>query len=183
MERDLKRDHTQLIEELSAAYTKRFPRSAALDRRATRAMVDGGSHNVRLNRPFPVRIDSARGAYILDFWQGHFANILGHNPAAVTSVLAGAFASGTGLQHGLTDQLQIETAELLCQCLHAEKVRFTTSGSLATMYAIMLAKAFTGRDRVLKVGGGWHGAQPWGLKGVNFAAGPQPWRPESEGPV
>jgi len=189
MERDLKRDHTQLIEELSVAYTERFPRSAALDRRATRAMVDGGSHNVRLNRPFPVRIDSARGAYIhdadghdiLDFWQGHFANILGHNPAAVTSVLAAAFASGTGLQHGLTDQLQIETAELLCQCLQAEKVRFTTSGSLATMYAIMLAKAFTGRDRVLKVGGGWHGAQPWGLKGVNFAAGPQPWRLESEG--
>ena len=189
MERDLKRDTAQLIEELSAAYTERFPRSAELDRRAKRVMVDGGSHGYRLNRPFPVRIDSAQGAYIrdvdghdiLDFWQGHFTNILGNNPAVVTSALAAAFASGTGLQHGQTEALQIETAELLCRCLRAEKIRFTTSGSLATMYAIMLSKAFTGRDLVLKVGGGWHGAQPWGLKGVYFADGPQPWGPESEG--
>jgi glutamate-1-semialdehyde 2,1-aminomutase len=189
MEPRLKRDHTQLLEELSAAYSERFPRSAELGRRAAHVMVDGGSHGVRLNRPFPVRIESAQGAYLhdadghqmLDFWQGHFTNILGNNPALVTSVLAAAFASGTGLQHGQTEALQIETAELLCTALHADKVRFTTSGSLATMYAIMLARAFTGRDRVLKVCGGWHGAQPWGLKGVYFAAGPEPWGPESEG--
>jgi glutamate-1-semialdehyde 2,1-aminomutase len=189
MEPHLKRDHAQLIEELSAAYTERFPLSAELGRRARQVMVDGGSHGVRLNRPFPVRIESAEGAYIhdadghqiLDFWQGHFTNILGNNPAAVTSVLAAAFASGTGLQHGQTEALQIETAELLCAALHADKIRFTTSGSLATMYAIMLAKAFTGRALVLKVAGGWHGSQPWGLKGVYFADGPQPWGPESEG--
>ena len=185
----MKREHAQLIAELSAGYTERFPRSAELDRRAARVMVDGGSHGVRLNRPFPVRIESANGAYvhdvddhqILDLWQGHFTNILGNNPPAVTSVLAAAFASGMGLQHGQTEALQIETAELLCGCLNADKIRFTTSGSLATMYAIMLAKAFTGRELVLKVAGGWHGSQPWGLKGVYFADGPQPWGPESEG--
>ena len=189
MERDVKRDHAQLIDELSAAYAERFPRSAELDRRARQVMVDGGSHGCRLVRPFPVRIDSAQGASIrdvdghdiLDFWQGHFVNILGNNPALVTTALAEAFASGSGLQHGQTEALQIETAELLCRCLGAEKVRFTISGSLATMYAIMLSRAFTGRDLVLKVGGGWHGAQPWGLKGVYFAAGPEPWLPESEG--
>jgi glutamate-1-semialdehyde 2,1-aminomutase len=49
-------------------------------------------------------------------------------------------------------------------------VRFTTSGSLATMYATLLARAFTGRDLVMKAGGGWHGGQPWGLKGVSFYA-------------
>jgi glutamate-1-semialdehyde 2,1-aminomutase len=38
------------------------------------------------------------------------------------------------------------------------------------MYAIMLARAFTGREKVMKVGGGWHGAQPWGLVGVDFHA-------------
>jgi glutamate-1-semialdehyde 2,1-aminomutase len=47
-------------------------------------------------------------------------------------------------------------------------VRFTTSGSLATMYACLLSRAHTGRDLVVKVGGGWHGAQPWGLKGVGY---------------
>ena len=49
------------------------------------------------------------------------------------------------------------------------------------MYAMLLARAFTGRDLVLKVGGGWHGAQPWGLQGRHFHPGPEPWGPESEG--
>jgi glutamate-1-semialdehyde 2,1-aminomutase len=185
----MKRDHARLVEDLSAAYAERFARSGQLNDRATQVMVDGGSHSVRLNRPFPVRIESASGAYIrdvdghelLDFWQGHFTNVLGNNPDVVTAALAAAFGSGTGLQHGQTEALQIEAAELLCACLSAEKVRFTTSGSLATMYATMLARAFTGRDLVLKVGGGWHGAQPWGLKGVDFVGGPEPWVPESEG--
>ncbi len=49
------------------------------------------------------------------------------------------------------------------------------------MYAIMLARAFTGRQLVVKVAGGWHGVQPWALKGVDFHAGPVPWTLESEG--
>ena len=185
----MKRDHDRLIEELSAAYAERFPRSAALHGRATRVMVDGGSHTVRLNPPFPVRIAASGGAClqdvdghdILDFWQGHYANVLGHNPAIVTDRLAEAFATGRGLQLGMTDGLQVDMAELLCERVHAEAVRFTTSGSLATMYAIMLARAFTGRDLVLKVAGGWHGSQPWALLGVHFQPGPEPWGLESEG--
>jgi glutamate-1-semialdehyde 2,1-aminomutase len=45
----------------------------------------------------------------------------------------------------------------------------------------MLARAFTGRELVMKVGGGWHGAQPWGLIGVNFASRAKPWDIESHG--
>ena len=61
-------------------------------------------------------------------------------------------------------------------------MRFTTSGALATMYATILARAFTGRDLVLKIGGGWHGSQPWALKGVYFAEGAtEHWRTESQG--
>ena len=185
----MRRDHSQLTQHLFAEYERRFPRSAALDRRASAVMVDGGSHGVRLNRPFPVRIADASGAYlrdvdghdILDCWQGHFANILGHAPAIVTSALAELLDAGRGLQLGMTDELQVETAELLCDAVHAERLRFTTSGTLATMYAVMLARAFTGRDLVLKAAGGWHGAQPWGLKGVYFLPGPEPWGPDSEG--
>ena len=55
-------DYAGLIEDLSALYAERDPRSAALDRRARAVMVDGGNHNVRLNRPFPPRIAAARGA-------------------------------------------------------------------------------------------------------------------------
>ncbi|HQE92478.1 MAG TPA: aminotransferase class III-fold pyridoxal phosphate-dependent enzyme [Anaerolineae bacterium] len=170
------RDYTSLLGQLKTAYTARAPQSAALNARALDVMVDGGSHALRLLQPFPPRITAAHGAWltdedghaILDFWQGHLANILGHNPTVITSVLASTFATDLGLQTGFTDRLQVETAEILCERTGAERVRFTTSGTLATMYAILLARAFTGRDGVLKVGGGWHGGQPWALKGVNF---------------
>ncbi len=52
-----------------------------------------------------------------------------------------ALAEGWGLQTGFTDALQIEVAELLCRQTGAERVRFTTSGALATMYSILLARA------------------------------------------
>ncbi len=183
------RDHTQLLQALAQAYAQHAPRSAALNRRAQQVMVDGGSHSLRLIHPFPPRLVEARGACIrdadgheiLDFWQGHHANILGHNPPVVVEALHQAFTTGQGLLTGFTDELQIEVAELLCRQTGAERVRFTTSGSLATMYAILLARAFTGRERVLKVGGGWHGAHPWGLVAVHMAPGSQPWGVESEG--
>ena len=174
-------DYAPLIAEISNEYARRSPRSAAINELAQRVLVDGGSHALRLLEPFPPRIASAHGAWltdedahrILDFWQGHFANVLGHNPEIVTSELASAFERGAGLQTGFTDRLQVETAEILCRQVGAERVRFTTSGSLATMYAILLARAHTGRDLVMKVGGGWHGAHPWGLKGVSLHFGPE----------
>ncbi|MBN1836096.1 MAG: aminotransferase class III-fold pyridoxal phosphate-dependent enzyme, partial [Spirochaetales bacterium] len=173
-----RRDYSRLIAELHQELARRSPRSASLQERARSVLVDGGSHTLRLIRPFPPRIASAAGGYIvdedghriLDFWQGHYANILGHNPPVLTQALREAFAGGTGLQTGFTDVLQIQTAELICRLTGAERVRFTTSGSLATMYATLLARAYTGRELVMKIGGGWHGAQPWALKGVDFHA-------------
>jgi glutamate-1-semialdehyde 2,1-aminomutase len=183
----MKRDYTHLLAEMAEAYRQHAPRSAALQERARAVAVDGGHHTIRLLEPFPPRISSARGAWlqdedgnrILDFWQGHFANILGHNPQVLTSTLSEALAEGWGLLTGMADAVQIEAAELLCRQTGAERVRFTTSGSLATMYAVLLARAYTGRNLVLKVGGGWHGAQPWGLKGVGFRQGFQ--QADSEG--
>jgi len=170
------RDYTPLLVELADAYVRHSPQSRVLNEKAQQFLVDGGSHSLRLTEPFPPRIAVAQGAWlidedghdILDFWQGHLANILGHNPKVVTSTLSRALNDGFGLQTGFTDQLQIETAEILCRQTNSEQVRFTTSGSLATMYAILLSRAFTGRKLVMKVGGGWHGAQPWALKGISF---------------
>jgi glutamate-1-semialdehyde 2,1-aminomutase len=185
------RDYSGLLADLAEAYARYAPRSKALNERAQSVLVDGGSHTVRLRQPFPPRVLSVQGAWvtdedghqILDFWQGHLVNILGHNPPTLTSVLARAYESGFGLQTGFTDRLQIETAELLCQQTGSEQVRFTTSGTLATMYAILLARAYTGRTLVMKVGAGWHGAQPWALKGVGFntEGGDGFQRVESEG--
>jgi len=166
----------RLYNALAEEYARRFPHSAERHTRAAALMVDGGQHTLRLAGPFPVHIRSASGAYvddvdghhILDFWQGHFANILGHNPPEITEPLSEMLANGYGLQTGMVDDLACDLASLICQQTGAERVRFTTSGSLATMYAVMLARSYTGRSTVLKVGGGWHGAQPWGLIGVSY---------------
>ncbi len=173
------RNYSALLQELSDAYRKHSPRSAAIHQRAVKYLVDGGSNALRTIQPFPPRIVNAWGAYlvdeddhqILDFWQGHYANILGHNPPVVTDALFQAFAEGFGLQTGFTDRLQVEVAEILCRQTGAEQIRFTTSGTLATMYAMMLAKAYTGRNLFMKVGGGWHGGHLWGLKGVGYHEG------------
>jgi glutamate-1-semialdehyde 2,1-aminomutase len=179
MEEGMKnRDYAGLLADLAEAYGRHAPRSRALNQRALGSLVDGGSHTLRLRQPFPPRIAAAHGAWvtdedghrILDFWQGHLVNILGHNPAVLTSALARAFEGGCGLQTGFTDRLQVEVAELLCRQTGAEQARLTTSGTLGTMYAILLARAFTGRTLVMKVGGGWHGAQPWALKGIGYDA-------------
>ena len=169
-------DYTQLLQDLTEEYRLRNPRSAAMDEKARQYLVDGGSHAIRLLQPFPPRITWARGAWLrdedghhlLDYWQGHLGNLLGHNPEVITATLGAAFEAGVGLQTGMTEGLQIECAQILCQQTGAERVRFTTSGTLATMYAIWLGRAYTGRDLIMKVGGGWHGAHPWGLTGVSY---------------
>jgi glutamate-1-semialdehyde 2,1-aminomutase len=183
------RNHSQLVAQLQQEYTQRNPRSAQIEREAQRHLLNGANHMARHWNPFPFRITEAHGAYvddvdghhILDFWQGHYANILGHNPPEVTQPLAEAFARGWGLQSGMTDELEAELAALICARTGAEKIRLTTSGSLSTMYAIMMARAYTRKPLVLKVGGGWHGAQPWALKGIQPNGGGSYNHLESEG--
>ncbi len=168
------KNHEAFLTRLYQEYEAKYPRSRVAHQEARRVLIDGVSHGARLFEPFPFRITAAcgpwvrelGGAEIIDYWQGHYANILGHNPPLIVEALQAELARGFGLQTGLPDEGQTALAALLAQATGAEKVRLTTSGTLATMYAIMLARAFTGRDVVLKVGGGWHGANPLALKGV-----------------
>ncbi|MFQ6014620.1 MAG: aspartate aminotransferase family protein [Anaerolineae bacterium] len=168
-----------LLATLGEQYVSQYPKSSEAHQEARKYLIDGGSHALRLFSPYPFRIVSALGSRlqdadgheILDFWQGHYANILGHNPPLVTQALAEALQKGNGLQTGIPEAPQTEFARLLLDQVGAEKVRFTTSGALATMYAIMLARAFTGKPLILKVGGGWHGANPMALKGVTYREG------------
>lgn len=165
----------KLFQELQDRYCQTHPRSLKHFQTMSRFQVRGGSHNLRLFQPFPFYDVSASGSRVtdldeftyIDFWQGHFGNILGHNPRMVTQALAEAFQEGKGLSTGFPGIYQSELAKLILDRLGGGKLRFTTSGTLASMYAIMLAKSFTGKNFVLKIGGGWHGAQPYALKGIS----------------
>ena len=165
----------KILAELLEGYRKSHPKSESLYSQSCKYLIKGGSHNIRLFSPFPFMDASAKGSTVtdvdgntyVDFWQGHYTNILGHNPEVLTKAMAEMFSGGQGLITGFPGLYQAKLAELLLSRINAEVIRFTTSGTLATMYAVMLAKAFTGREKVMKVGGGWHGAHPFLLKGVS----------------
>jgi glutamate-1-semialdehyde 2,1-aminomutase len=168
----------RLLDVLEAKYRKKTTKSLQVYRRAQRVMVQGGSHSLRLFSPYPFIVTKAKGPLVydydgnvyIDYWQGHYANILGHNPKALTDEFRRFSLEEGSLHTGFEGESQIRLAELLLEQLGYKdyKIRFTTSGTLATMYAVMLAQAHTGRDGVLKIGGGWHGASPYLLKGVKY---------------
>lgn len=167
-------DKVKIMGELEDSFKRNRPRSWAQFQRSEKSLIRGGSHNLRLFSPFPFydvcssgsKVTDLDGFTYIDFWQGYFTNMLGHNPPVVTEVLRDYFAAGQGLITGFPGSGQVELAELILQSTGMERIRFTTSGTLATMYATMLARAFTGRALTVKVGGGWHGAHPCLLKGV-----------------
>lgn len=167
-------DKKKLLDDLVKGYRENHKKSEAIFSKASQYLITGGSHNLRLFSPFPFydiqssgsRVWDADGNIYVDFWQGHFANVLGHNPKVIIKALQDSFRKSQGLTTGFPGDHQRELAELILKQIKADKIRFTTSGTLATMYAIMLAKAFTRRELVMKVGGGWHGAHPYALRGI-----------------
>jgi glutamate-1-semialdehyde 2,1-aminomutase len=167
-------DKEKILKGLVDSYKKKHKKSEELFMKANQHQIRGGSHNLRLYDPFPFfdvksngsKVTDVDGNTYIDFWQGHFANILGHNPPIVMNALMDFFQQEQGLITGFPGTYQMELAELILSRIDQEKIRFSTSGTLATMYAIMLAKSFTKRDLVMKVGGGWHGSQPYALKGI-----------------
>lgn len=112
----------------------------------------------------PLFIESANGATMTDADGNRFIDyvlsfgplILGHADPEVVRALADAAAKGTSF--GAPSRLETELARLVCNVMPAvEMVRFVNSGTEATMSAIRLARAFTGRDKVIKFAGNYHG--------------------------
>lgn len=155
-------------------YMERTKRSRELYQRASKVMPGGVSHRYRFIAPYPFFVEQASGSRIrdvdgneyLDLWMGHFALILGHRSKLVQEALAEAAEVGTHL--GIVHEYEVSFAELIQQTVPcAEKVVFGVSGTEATMYAVRLARGFTKRNTILKVEGGWHGANSellWAVK-------------------
>lgn len=145
-------------------YESRTKKSAELFKRAKNVMPGGVNHNIRAFKPYPFCTVSANGNVLMDadgnryvdYWNGHGALILGHNyPSVVQAVKAQVERSS---QYGTLNENEILLAEKIRKMLpSAEMVRFTNSGTEAVMYALRLARAYTGRVKIGKFAGGWHG--------------------------
>jgi len=96
------------------------------------------------------------GNYFLDFIGSWGPHILGHRHPAVISAIDSALARGTSF--GAPTELESELAELVIAAVPSiEKVRMVNSGTEATMSAIRVARGFTGRDKIIKFAGCYHG--------------------------
>ena len=155
-------------------FRARHARAAALAERARAAIPGGITHDIRHLLPFPVYIERARGTRkwdvdgheYVDYWMGHGALFLGHCHPAVVSAVQEQVARGTHL--GASHELEVRWAELVNRLVPcAELTRFTMSGTEATHLAMRVARAYTGRSRILKFAGHFHGWHDGAAVGVN----------------
>jgi glutamate-1-semialdehyde 2,1-aminomutase len=155
------------MEHLFDAYRSKTPLSRNLFKRAKKVMPGGISHNIHYFPPYPFFVKSAKGSKIwdmdgneyVDLWMGNYTHILGHRPPVIVHAIEKQLKEG--IHWGLVYKKQMEWAELIRELVpSAEMVRFCCSGTEATMYAVRLARAFTGKKIILKIAGGWHGANP-----------------------
>jgi len=147
-----------------AAYRQRTARSGALAAEAASLLPNGIAHDARYLDPYSVYIERGAGPYkwdvdgnrYIDFFGGHGALILGHCHPKVTAAVAAAAAEGS--QFGANHPREIAWARAIQRLVpSAERLRFTSSGTEATLMAIRLARAFTGRDTLLRFRGHFHG--------------------------
>jgi glutamate-1-semialdehyde 2,1-aminomutase len=102
------------------------------------------------------RVFDVDGNAYIDYVAAFGPLILGHAHPAVTEALVRAAQRGTA--YGATTELEVELARMICQAIPSiELVRFVNSGTEATMSALRLARAFTGRDKIVKFEGCYHG--------------------------
>jgi glutamate-1-semialdehyde 2,1-aminomutase len=150
-------------------YTGRTPKSEALWKRAVTLFPGGVSHNIRnFGMPgcdsYPPYVSHGKGGHIwdidgneyIDWWMTHYSLILGHNDPAVKKAIIDQIDGGH--HFGIPNEPQVKYGEQLKEAVPLlEKMRFTTTGSEATMYAVRLARLFTKRKLIGKSLGGWHG--------------------------
>lgn len=155
------------MKHFSDAYRLKTPVSEDLFKRAKGVMPGGISHNIHFFPPYPFFVKKTKGSKVwdadgneyVDFWMGNYTHILGYRPRVVVQAIEKQLKEG--IHWGMVYEKQIEWAELIRELVpSAEMVRFCCSGTEATMYAVRLARAFTGKKTILKIAGGWHGANP-----------------------
>jgi glutamate-1-semialdehyde 2,1-aminomutase len=153
--------------------------------RAAQAVLPGGvSSSIRLNRALgrPFYVSRGEGAYLydldgrqyVDMLTAHGAALLGHNHPGVRAAIEAALACGAvcGTETGAQSRVAQALAEIV-PCI--DMVRFTCSGTEATMHTLRLAREYTGREKFIKFDGHFHGYHDyvmWNYGGYSPADGP-----------
>ncbi len=144
-----------------------IPRSEALFREALELLPGGVDSPARAFKAVggqPLFIERGEGAYLIDVDGHRYVDyvlsfgplILGHAPAVVVDAITETARRGTSF--GAPSPLEVDLARLVTEAVPSmEMVRFVNSGTEATMSALRLARAFTGRDKIVKFGGNYHG--------------------------
>src|SRR6202045_1230382 len=147
-----------------AAYRAATPGSATRAAQAAELFPSGITHDSRYIEPYGLYIDHAKGprkwdvdgrCYV-DYFGGHGAMLLGHCRPEVMAAVHAQLDRGT--HYGASHELEIRWAEAVKRLIpSAERVRFTSSGTEATLMAVRLARAFTGRPKLIRFNYNFHG--------------------------
>ncbi|WP_439572031.1 aspartate aminotransferase family protein [Phreatobacter sp.] len=155
-------------------------RSHALHQRAKRSLPGGNTRTTVYSKPWPIyaargegcRVIDADGVARIDCINNFTALIHGHAHPVVTEAACRQAALGTAF--GLPTESEIDLAELIVDRLPAaDQVRFTNSGTEAVMMALKAARAFTGRPKIAKCEGAYHGSYDYAE--VSLDPGPRDW--------
>jgi glutamate-1-semialdehyde 2,1-aminomutase len=145
-------------------------RSKELFEKAKRSIPGGVNSPVRAFNPYPFFTKYAKGSRIvdvdgkeyIDYCMGYGPLILGHAPEPVVEAVSEQLEKG--ILYGTPTEQEVELAELICQVVPcAEMVRLVNTGTEATMSAIRVARGFTGRKKIVKFEGCYHGAHDYVL--------------------
>ena len=143
---------------------RKLSRTEALDARARQVLAGGVSSDARRMPGLPLFIDSAQGAHLvdvdgnryLDYVLGQGPSILGHSSPVVAKAVAAQVERG--VVYSAQHEAEVEVAETVCRLVpSAERVRFNSVGSEAVHGALRLARGHTGRSKILKFEGHYHG--------------------------
>lgn len=157
-------------------YIEATPRSRALYERALAALPGGNTRTTLYVQPYPFYFAHGEGCRMwdvdgierLDFINNYTSLILGHSHPRVVAAVAEQAA--LGMSAAAPTELEVALAEAIKQRLPSvELLRFTNSGTEATMLAIRVARAFSGREKLAKFDGAYHGSHDYAA--VELAAG------------
>jgi glutamate-1-semialdehyde 2,1-aminomutase len=146
-------------------YVDRTPKSRALQREAEGVLPGGSSRGTAYFAPYPFFAEAGEGHYVydvdgnryLDFMLNATSLVLGHGHPTIAEALGEQARKGTAFSTPTVTQIRL--AKLLCDRVPSlETIRFTNSGTEGTLMAIRAAWAFTGKTKLAKFEGGYHGA-------------------------